>query len=106
MCADQTPKAKPFPTKSAETALRADAAERCFISGQDVLRLHENGNAPSLAEPVSASFPIHSKAVLFEGTPLPDLSAELAPGPGRPRKREKGKHEKRKKHAKTEADFL
>jgi hypothetical protein len=25
---------------------------------------------------------------------------------GRPRKREKGKHEKRKKHAKTEADFL
>jgi hypothetical protein len=104
MCADQTPKAKPFPTKSAETALRADAAERCFISGQDVLRLHENGNASSLAEPVSASFPIHSKPVLFEG-----LRSQIFPLSllrGRPRKREKGKHEKRKKHAKTEADFL
>jgi len=30
MCAEQMPTAKPFPTKSAETALRADAADRCF----------------------------------------------------------------------------
>jgi hypothetical protein len=59
-----------------------------------------------LAEPVSASFRIHAKPVLFEGLRSQSFPLSFSPGPGRLKKREKWKHEKRKKDAKTEAAFL
>jgi hypothetical protein len=79
-----------------------DLAEERLI----VRPLQRRNCAPTPRGTSIGIFPDPCQACTIRGTPLPELSAELFPGPGRLKKREKWKHEKRKKDAKTEAAFL